>query len=100
MALYDPPTSEYEDDVQSSSPLETLSTDSLDGVEAHMLEAAEEHRRFQGDTSEEELDESDEEETDATVIEDMGKLEDRFVGISEMFRLVKRIGEGLYSVDS
>lgn len=47
----------------------------------------------------EELEESDieedEEEVDESVREDMTKLEDTFPGISDRFRLVNRIGEGM-----
>lgn len=37
----------------------------------------------------------EEEEVDETVREDMNKLEDTFPGISERFRLINRIGEGI-----
>ena len=37
-----------------------------------------------------------EEEVDESVREDMNKLEDTFPGISDRFRLVNRIGEGLF----
>lgn len=36
-----------------------------------------------------------EEKVDVSVREDMGKLEDTFPGISDRFRLVNRIGEGM-----
>jgi cell division control protein 7 len=36
-----------------------------------------------------------EEEVDEVVLEDMKKLEDNFPGISDRFRLVNRIGEGI-----
>lgn len=36
-----------------------------------------------------------EEEVDESVREDMSKLEDTFPGISDRFRLVNRIGEGM-----
>lgn len=36
-----------------------------------------------------------EEEVDESVREDMAKLEDTFPGISDRFRLVNRIGEGI-----
>jgi cell division control protein 7 len=39
--------------------------------------------------------EYEEEEVDETVREDMAKLEDTFPGISDRFRLVNRIGEGI-----
>jgi hypothetical protein len=38
--------------------------------------------------------ESDE-EVDETVIEDMRRLEENFAGISQRYRLVNRIGEGM-----
>jgi cell division control protein 7 len=38
-----------------------------------------------------------EEEVDESVREDMRKLEDTFPGISDRFRLVNRIGEGMVS---
>jgi cell division control protein 7 len=38
-----------------------------------------------------------EEEVDESVREDMRKLEDTFPGISDRFRLVNRIGEGMIS---
>lgn len=37
----------------------------------------------------------EEEEVDESVREDMNKLEDTFPGISDRFRLVNRIGEGI-----
>ena len=37
----------------------------------------------------------EEEEVDETVREDMNKLEDTFPGISDRFRLINRIGEGM-----
>lgn len=40
--------------------------------------------------------EEEEEEVDESVREDMHKLESTFPGISEQFRLVNRIGEGMY----
>lgn len=39
--------------------------------------------------------EEEEEEVDESVREDMTKLEDTFPGISDRFRLVNRIGEGM-----
>lgn len=39
-----------------------------------------------------------EEDVDDTVREDMKKLEDTFPGISDRFRLVNRIGEGMTGV--
>jgi cell division control protein 7 len=39
----------------------------------------------------------EEEEVDESVREDMTKLEDTFPGISDRFRLVNRIGEGILS---
>lgn len=42
--------------------------------------------------------ESDE-EIDDSVLEDMHKLEESFAGISQKYRLVNRIGEGMYSPD-
>jgi cell division control protein 7 len=39
----------------------------------------------------------EEEEVDESVREDMTKLEDTFPGISDRFRLVNRIGEGISS---
>jgi len=39
----------------------------------------------------------EEEEVDESVREDMAKLEDTFPGISDRFRLVNRIGEGISS---
>lgn len=38
----------------------------------------------------------EEEEVDESVREDMNKLEDTFPGISDRFRLLNRIGEGLF----
>lgn len=51
-------------------------------------------RASSADTREREFDYEDE-EVDETVREDMTKLEDTFPGISERFRLVNRIGEGM-----
>ena len=39
----------------------------------------------------------EEEEVDESVREDMNKLEDTFPGISDRFRLVNRIGEGIFT---
>ena len=40
----------------------------------------------------------EEEEIDEVVMEDMRKLEDTFPGISDRFRLVNRIGEGMVAL--
>lgn len=56
-------------------------------------EARREARREGSDYGGEEEDE--EEEVDESVREDMTKLEDTFPGISERFRLINRIGEGM-----
>ncbi|OJD19864.1 CDC7 protein kinase [Emergomyces pasteurianus Ep9510] len=40
---------------------------------------------------------SEQEEVDESVAEDMRKLEDTFKGISSMYRLINRIGEGTFS---
>lgn len=45
--------------------------------------------------SREASDEEEEEDIDESVKEDMKKLEDTFPGISDRFRLVNRIGEGM-----
>lgn len=48
------------------------------------------------DASQDQADfEEGEEEVDESVREDMKKLEDTFPGISDRFRLVNRIGEGM-----
>lgn len=44
---------------------------------------------------EEEDDDEDEEEVDESVLEDMRKLEESFEGISQKYRMINRIGEGL-----
>lgn len=47
--------------------------------------------------SDEDDDEDDEQvQIDETVAEDMQKLEDNFKGISEKYRLINRIGEGMF----
>lgn len=45
--------------------------------------------------SEEDEDEQSEDEVDDTVAEDMKKLEENFKGISQKYRLINRIGEGM-----
>lgn len=52
-------------------------------------EAPREGSDYEGDDDEEE------EEVDESVREDMTKLEDTFPGISDRFRLINRIGEGM-----
>jgi len=47
------------------------------------------------DASPDQADFEEEEEVDESVREDMNKLEDTFPGISDRFRLVNRIGEGM-----
>lgn len=47
------------------------------------------------DASQDQADFEEEEEVDESVREDMKKLEDTFPGISDRFRLVNRIGEGM-----
>lgn len=52
-------------------------------------------RTSTGDLPQGESEYEEEEEVDETVREDMNKLEDTFPGISERFRLINRIGEGI-----
>jgi cell division control protein 7 len=42
-----------------------------------------------------EYEEEDEDDIDDSVIEDMRKLEESFKGISQKYRLINRIGEGI-----
>ncbi|EAS36734.3 CDC7 protein kinase [Coccidioides immitis RS] len=60
-------------------------------------ESGEEHGEIQGISDQDDLIDSDLEETDESVIEDMKKLEDSFDGFSERYRLIRRIGEGTFS---
>lgn len=54
------------------------------------------NENMQWSEEDEDEDEDDEElEIDETVAEDMQKLEDNFKGISEKYRLINRIGEGM-----
>jgi cell division control protein 7 len=53
-------------------------------------------RTSTGDLPREESEFEEEDEVDETVREDMNKLEDTFPGISERFRLINRIGEGMF----
>lgn len=46
--------------------------------------------------AEPELEEEEDEPPDDLVAQDMRKLESSFVGISKRFRLINRIGEGLF----
>jgi cell division control protein 7 len=55
----------------------------------------EDRRTSQGERPHGESEYEEEEEVDETVREDMSKLEDTFPGISERFRLINRIGEGI-----
>jgi cell division control protein 7 len=50
------------------------------------------------DASQDQADFEEEEEVDESVREDMKKLEDTFPGISDRFRLVNRIGEGMVAL--
>jgi cell division control protein 7 len=53
-----------------------------------------------GDRRREESDNEEEEDVDDSVKEDMKRLEDTFPGISDHFRLVNRIGEGMVTLDT
>lgn len=54
-------------------------------------ESVEESYREEGEEEEDE----DEDDVDESVLEDMRKLEESFKGISEKYRMINRIGEGL-----
>lgn len=60
----------------------------------HRYASHEDERTTNGEAVNGETD-YEEEEVDESVREDMNKLEDTFPGISDRFRLVNRIGEGL-----
>jgi cell division control protein 7 len=62
----------------------------------HRFEEVEEAREVD-DIEESRREENYEEEVDESVREDMSKLEDTFPGIIHRFRLVNRIGEGIFS---
>lgn len=61
----------------------------------HFLEDDEEDREEEGQGTDE-YDE-DEDDIDDSVAEDMKKLEESFAGISQKYRLINRIGEGLFA---
>lgn len=58
----------------------------------HQYAEEEDTPRSRGETPKSDY---EEEEVDESVREDMAKLEDTFPGISDRFRLVNRIGEGI-----
>lgn len=53
--------------------------------------------QMSGVDEDEEDDEDTENEVDETVADDMRKLEENFKGISQKYRLINRIGEGMLS---
>lgn len=60
-----------------------------------MTEHGPNHPFSEEDEDEDEEDEHSEDEVDETVAEDMKKLEENFKGISQKYRLINRIGEGM-----
>lgn len=62
---------------------------------SHRYASEEDSRRASNSQSRDREFEYEDEEVDESVREDMSKLEDTFPGISERFRLVNRIGEGM-----
>ncbi|WEW60384.1 Cell division control protein 7 [Emydomyces testavorans] len=64
-----------------------------DQGDVEISENEEDYHNLQSGCGSEDPDESDEEETDESVIDDMKKLENSFEGISERYRLIRRIGE-------
>lgn len=55
-----------------------------------------ENQQGQEQVTEDDNDDAPEDDIDESVKEDMRKLEDSFPGISDKFRLVNRIGEGMF----
>ncbi|EEP82110.1 conserved hypothetical protein [Uncinocarpus reesii 1704] len=70
---------------------------SIEETKTEALDHGASYESLQTGSDLEELGDSDQEETDESVIEDMKKLEDSFEGFSERYRLIRRIGEGTFS---
>jgi cell division control protein 7 len=68
----------------------------LQAVKEEYASEEEDRRTPNGEQPQGESEYEEEEEVDETVREDMNKLEDTFPGISERFRLINRIGEGMF----
>ena len=70
-----------------------LSTDQVEGDDAAQVESLD--GESVDDSMSECTDESDD-EVDESVVEDMRRLEETFKGISQKYRLINRIGEGMF----